>query len=75
MMLSKICCQNKSLYLASDGMEAYIDQWEVINTHSTAWFIIRIANSYASPFSTYYLVRKAGKTHESGNGLPAECSV
>ena len=34
------------------------DQYEVINTHSTAWFVIRLANSYTSPFSTYYLSEK-----------------
>ncbi len=38
-----------------------MDQWEVINTHSTAWLIIRTANSYASPFSTYYLAEKLEK--------------
>lgn len=31
------------------------DDYEVINTHSTAWFIIRLANSYTSKFSQYYL--------------------
>jgi len=31
------------------------DGFEVVNTHSTAWFIIRIANSYNSRHSRYYL--------------------
>ena len=32
-----------------------MDVYEVINTHSTAWFFIRLANSYASKESRYYL--------------------
>lgn len=31
------------------------DGFEVVNTHSTAWFIIQIANSYNSRYSQYYL--------------------
>ena len=32
-----------------------MDQYEVINTHSTAWYLIRIANSYASEYSRFHL--------------------
>ncbi|MFX0101595.1 MAG: hypothetical protein ACFFCS_18615, partial [Candidatus Hodarchaeota archaeon] len=37
------------------------DEWEVINTHSTVWFIIQLANSYASPYSTYHLSEQLEK--------------
>lgn len=34
-----------------------MDAYEVVNTHSTVWFFIRLANSYASKESRYYLSR------------------
>ena len=37
------------------------DRYDLVNTHSTAWFIIRISNSYASPFSTYHQSEKLEK--------------
>jgi hypothetical protein len=53
---------SKQVSLPGDRWDGGVkDQWEVINTHRTAWFIIRIANSYASPFSTYYLSEKLEK--------------
>ena len=53
---------SKQVSLPGDRWDGGVyDQWEVINTHSTAWFIIRIANSYASSFSTYYLSEKLEK--------------
>jgi hypothetical protein len=49
----------KQVSLPGDRWDGGVfDQWEVINTHSTAWFIIRIANSYASPFSSYHRSEK-----------------
>ena len=34
------------------------DAYEVVNTHSTGWFIIRLADSYASAYSNFHLAEK-----------------
>ena len=35
-----------------------VDVYQLVNTHATVWFFIRLANSYASPHSRYHLSEK-----------------